>query len=430
MPFLALGVEHRTAPLDVREAAAMDGEGVTSALGALLSDPAIDEIAILSTCNRTELYLYTSEPPAASTAAASFLAKRNPEMQPHLQTWTDMEAAEHLFRVASGLESQAVGERQILAQVRMALGLAERAGAIGPNLHALFRSAIACARQARAGTALGRVDTSIGREAVDAAQRALGAWHDRAALVIGGGEVSRLVAGELRHRGIGRLYLANRTESVAVELARRFRGTPARLDSVASLLPQMDLVISATGAPHFVLAAEDFPAALAGRAAPLEVIDLAVPRDIDPEAGALPGVHLQDLDDLLPEGLAEHWRDDVRAMEAVIAAEVNEFQTWYLTRRVAPVIASLRAHVEAVSEQELRRISPQLAGLDARERAAVESLTNRLIDKMFHHLVLRLRLAAQADPKLVEAAEFFFLHGEGGLFEHQAVQERAGSRES
>jgi glutamyl-tRNA reductase len=331
--------------------------------------------------------------------------------------------------VASGLESQAVGEHQILAQVREALALAEAAGAIGPNLHALFRSAIACARQARAGTALGRLDTSIGREAVEAAERELGSLRDRAALVIGGGEVSRLVAAELRHRGIGRLFLANRTESVAVDLAERFRGTPARLETVPQLLPHVDVVVSATGAPHFVLTAEAFPAALAQRAVPLEVFDLAVPRDIDSEARTLPGVHLQDLDDLLPEGLSEHWREDVRAMEATIAAEVKEFQTWYLTRRVVPVIASLRQHVEAVSEQELRRIAPQLSGLNPRERAAVESLTNRLIDKMFHHLVLRLRLAAQADPKLVEAAEFFFLHGEGGLFEHQAARERAESRE-
>jgi glutamyl-tRNA reductase len=156
------------------------------------------------------------------------------------------------------------------------------------------------------------------------------------------------------------------------------------------------------------------------RAEPLHIFDLAIPRDVDPAVGLLLGVVLHDLEALLPAGLLDHWESDVRAMENIIAAEVQEFIAWTLTRRIVPVIASLRSHVEAVSEQELRRIAPRLTGLTERQHAAVESLTNRLIDKMFHHLVVRLRLAAQTDPKLVEAAEFFFLHGEGGLFEHAA----------
>jgi glutamyl-tRNA reductase len=136
-------------------------------------------------------------------------------------------------------------------------------------------------------------------------------------------------------------------------------------------------------------------------------------------------VTLHDLDDLLPTTVGETWNEDVRLIESVIAAEVQEFTAWYHTRRVAPVIASLRSHVEAVQRQELKRIAPQIKDLTDRERAAVESMGQRLVDKMFHHLVLRLRLAAQTDPALVDAAEFFFLHGEGGLFEHAAEAERA-----
>jgi glutamyl-tRNA reductase len=426
MSFLAVGVEHRTAPLAVREAAAMDADAASLAARELLAIPAIDEVVVLSTCNRTELYLVTADTTAtaAAAAASACLSARRGDLREHLQTWREMGVAERLFRVASGLESQALGELQILAQVRGALAIAESAGSVGPNLHSLFRSAIACARQARAGTALGRVQTSIGLEAVRVAERALASLQGRTALVIGGGEISRLVAGELRRRGIGGMFIANRTQSVAVELASRLQSTPARLDDIPRLLPHVDLVISATGAHHFVLAAEDVPDEVTRRSTPLEVIDLAVPRDIDPAAGEMPGVNLRDLDDLLPDRLGELWRDDIAAMEAVIAAEVKEFESWYLTRRVVPVIASLRAHVEAVSEQELRRVAPQLAGLSERERAAVESLTGRLIDKMFHHLVVRLRLAAQSDPKLVEAAEFFFLHGEGGLFEHAAADSK------
>src|SRR5947209_2130771 len=162
MSFLALGVEHRTSPLAVREAAAMDAGGIAEAAATLLTAPAIDEIAILSTCNRTELYLFAETAAGAVDAAAGVLIARDRSIASHLQTWHEMEAVEHLFRVASGLESQAVGERQILAQVRAALAIAERTGTIGPNLHSLFRSAISCARQARAGTALGQVQTSIG----------------------------------------------------------------------------------------------------------------------------------------------------------------------------------------------------------------------------------------------------------------------------
>jgi glutamyl-tRNA reductase len=152
-----------------------------------------------------------------------------------------------------------------------------------------------------------------------------------------------------------------------------------------------------------------------------------MPRDVDPLIGGLPGVVLHDLDSLLPTGLEHHMQADVAAVEAIVAAELHDFNAWYLTRRVVPVIANLRSHVEAVSEEELRRVAPQLAGLSEREWAAVESLTGRLVDKMFHHLVVRLKLAAQTDPKLVEAAEFFFLHGEGSLFDHAADRERDGS---
>jgi glutamyl-tRNA reductase len=376
--------------------------------------------------------MFAANPDGAAAAATRLLADRAVAAHSYVRSWHEMETVEHLFRVASGLESQAVGEQQILGQVRAAFAIAERAGTVGPNLHSLFRSAISCARQARAGTALGRLHTSVGAEAVQTAERLLGDLGGRSVLIVGGGEVSRLVAEIMRRRGAGALFIANRTESVAVELADRFRATPVRLDDLPQLLPRVDLIISATSAPHYVLAAEDVPA-MPERAVPLLILDLAVPRDIDPEIGALPGMHLLDLDDLLPDGLDDLWQDDLRAMEGVIGSEVKEFETWYLTRRVAPVIASLRAHVEAVSEQELRRVAPQLAGLTERERAAVESLTGRLIDKMFHHLVIRLRLAAQSDPKLVEAAEFFFLHGEGGLFEHAAharTEEQIGAQGS
>lgn len=422
MPFLALGVEHKTSPLAVRETVAMDSDAIARASAVLGAHAAIDEVAILSTCNRTEIYLFSPEVAKASATGAAFLAAVDERIAPHLQTWEEMDVVEHLFRVACGLESQVLGEPQILAQVRETLETGQSLKTVGPNLHSLFRSAISCARQARAGAALGRVRGSLGSEAVRAAEESLQTLDGKSVLLIGGGEIVRLVADDLRRRQVGCLFIANRTESIAVDLAKRYHATPARLSGLSRLIPHVDLIISATSAPHFVLTAEDVPDGLQTRSEPVQVFDLAIPRDIDPAVGGMPGIALHDLDDLLPDGLEEHWRDDIRAMEGVIGAEVKEFTAWYLTRRVVPVIANLRSHVEAVSEQELQRVAPQLSNLTDRERAAVESLTQRLIDKMFHHLVVRLRLAAQSDPKLVDAAEFFFLHGDGGLFEHAAEQ--------
>jgi glutamyl-tRNA reductase len=426
MPFLAVGVEHRTAPLDVRERLALDTTGAAFAQTTLAVDPRIDEVAVLSTCNRTELYLFVEALEEAAEVARAYLTRSDPSLREYVQTWREMDAVEHLFRVASGLESQIPGEAQIVSQVSGALELGQASGTVGPNLHALFRSSVSCARQARAGTALGRVSSSVGAEAVRMAESTLGSLEGRSVLVIGGGEVSRLVADQLRQRHVGALYIANRTASVAVELATQVGGTPAQLSDIERLAPLVDLIFSATTSGEYMLTPENLPGTgPRAKENALHVFDLAVPRDVDPSVGDLPGVTLHDLDDLLPTTVGETWNEDVRLIESVIAAEVQEFTAWYHTRRVAPVIASLRSHVEAVQRQELKRIAPQIKDLTDRERAAVESMGQRLVDKMFHHLVLRLRLAAQTDPALVDAAEFFFLHGEGGLFEHAAEAERA-----
>jgi len=399
----------------------MDEEAIARATRKLTGTDNIAEAAILSTCNRTEIYLYADDAGIAVESARGEL-----DADDHWRQWNDMEAAEHLFRVASGLESQVLGEAQILRQVSDALDTAQGLGVVGPNLHSLFRSAISCARQARSGTALGRVKSSLGSEAVRAARQAVGNLEKKAVLLIGGGEVARLVADELAHVSLSALYVANRTASGAQDIAGSRGATAVSLEDVRRLIPGVDVVITATSAAQFVLTAED----VSPRDHPLHIFDLALPRDVDPSVSILPQVTVHDLDSLLPDGgLEGYWQGDVVAMEAVIAAEVHEFMTWNLTRRVAPVIASLRSHVEAVQRQEMKRVAPRLKDLTDRERAAVESLTSRLIDKMFHHLVVRLRLAAQTDPALVDAAEFFFLHGEGGLFEHAAQMEMRAQQE-
>jgi len=250
MPFLAVGVEHKTSPLVVRESVALNDEELALAAGDLARNPAIDEVAILSTCNRTEVYVFGDDIPGIAAAIRAYLTARDERLAGYLQTWEETAAVEHLFRVASGLESQILGEPQVLSQVREALETGQRLETIGPNLHSLFRAAISCAKQARAGTALGRVNTSIGAEAVREAEEALGTLEGRSALLIGSGEIGRLVAEELRAGGVRSLYIANRTESIAVDLAAQYGGTPARFVDIPRIIPRVDIVISCTSAHH------------------------------------------------------------------------------------------------------------------------------------------------------------------------------------
>lgn len=419
MPFLVLGVDHTTAPLSVRERLSLDERNIRPA--DLPSTSPVLESATLATCNRVEVYAVADNLEAAEPVVRQWLTGGDETLAPYVRVWRDLAAAEHLFRVAAGLESQVPGEVEILTQIREALAAAQSDGTVGPELHALFRAAISCGRRARAGTALGRLDRSFAVEAVGAAERALGGLSGRSALVVGGGSIARVAAKEFGSRGLANLWIANRTAAVARRLAEETGGVAARLDDIAQIVPRVDVVVSATGASSYVIT----PDQLADRAeAPLLVFDLALPRDVDPAVGRLPAVDLTDLDALVPDEPAERWAGDIRTMEATIAAELHEFKAWTLTRRAAPVIAALRRHVEAVSAGELDRVAPRLAGLSESEWDAVTTLTNRLIDKMFHHLVLRLRLAAQTDASLIEAAEFLFLHGEGGLFEDASRGER------
>ncbi|MGH2447431.1 MAG: glutamyl-tRNA reductase [Chloroflexota bacterium] len=411
MPFLTIGVEHSATPLDIREQIGSHVRDATAVPNGLLDIAGVEEAALLDTCNRVEVYLVVEDVEQALAVVSECLVPG--ELRRHLHSWTELGTVDHLFRVAAGLESQVLGEHQIMAQVRESLETARKLESVGPNLQALFQAAVRCGKRVRAGVSLGRMDDSLPRTAVENAETALGQLSHKSALLIGGGRVIGLAAEALRERGIGRFWIANRTTTRAEELAGRFGGIAARLSDIPQLAGSVDLIMSATGARGYVLTAEDVPV----RSDELLIYDLAVPRDVDPLVGRRDQVMLHDLGDLLPESDQDS-QADIRQAEAMIAAELAEFHAWYLTRRVVPVIANLRSHVEEVQRQELERVAPRLTGLTDSERATVESLTSRLIDKMFHHLVTRLRLAAQTDPRLVEAAEFFFLHGEGGLFPH------------
>jgi glutamyl-tRNA reductase len=368
LPELALvGVSHHTAPLEVRERVAVPPEVAAELARSLAGDEG--EAVCLSTCNRTELYV------AGPGAEERALAALEPEVGELLYRRRDDEAAVHLFRVAAGLDSLVRGEAEILGQVRTAYAL----GAPGPLLDRLFREALRVGRKVRAQT--GEATASVASAAVVLAERVLGDLSGRHALVLGGGAVGRPVARSLASRGADVSAVRGRQTATAERLARE--------------LERADIVVSSTSSAGLVLSREQVERALALRdRQPLLLIDLGVPRDLDPAIADLSYAFLYDLDDL-DEAVAGGLSGDAAARaEAIVAEEAERFRAWQASRGVVPAIASLRARAEAIREGELARASSRLARLSEDERRAVEALTAQIVNKLLHEPTVRLKEAA------------------------------------
>lgn len=476
-----LGLDHETTSAEARGRLSFADERLRSALDALIADEVIDEVVILSTCNRTELYLATQEWSTAETHARRFLAhiyrreasqdarahvialpamtsvaERDtllgavnelpmnrdalaemtasdialdapslpPEIANALYTETGVEAARRLFRVAAGLLSMVVGEAQILGQVREALTAAEAAHTVGDELRALFTGAIKAGKRARSETELGRADASVAALAAQVAAEALGGLRGKHALLIGAGRTNQLCAQLLRAEGVDRLTVANRTVETAATLAGDIGATPIALAEVGDALADVDLVISATAAPYIVLAAADVARGLALRPAratsatptPLVILDLAVPPDVEATVGALPNVRLYTLDALramtlmtprtrgdvtdgatpTPASLAPRAQEVAHA-ERIVEVALREYLRSRTMRLAVPGIAALRAHVDSSEQAERARALAQLPDLTEAERAIITRFGERLVDKMFHHLVARIRSLAEYD---------------------------------
>jgi glutamyl-tRNA reductase len=327
------------------------------------------------------------------------------ELASALYQSVDSDAIRHLFRVAAGLESMVMGEAQILGQVKDALSAAERAGAVSDELRAVFVAAIKAGKRVRAETEIGRADVSVAGLAVRVARERLGGLAGRSALVIGAGKTSQLSAQLLRAEGIETLVLANRSLNIAEDLARETGGQAVALDAVGEILGQADLVISATAAPHPILSAATIAASREGNGSPLLLIDLAVPADIEGAAVALPGVSLLSLDALraldvavVPEAESTPIAEAVMLQaETILGEALFEYQRGQNLRQMVPSIAALRQHVDRSEQAELARALGQLARLSPEERAVIERFGQRLVDKMFHHLVSRIRSLAEYD---------------------------------
>jgi glutamyl-tRNA reductase len=390
-PVRAVGVSHRNAPLEVRERLFLaEGDAITLAkeLGAV----------VLSTCNRTEVYSIGGD---SERARGELERLSGLDLDGVLASWEGDEAVEHLFRVAAGLDSLVPGEAQILGQVRLAYESALTAGATGPVLNRLFEDALHAGKRVRTEAKLAEMPESVAASAVDLAEKALGGLDGKRALLFGAGRMSELSARDLHGRGV-EVVVSSRTLESAQELAERVGGRAAPFDAVAVELTGADLVISATRCPYPILHAE----AVQPRERPLVLVDIAVPRDLDPEIGNVEGCTLFDID-ALGEGLVGR-EEDVLEAERIVAEEAERFAEWCRSRGAVPAIAALRRHAEEIRSEELARAEPRLAELSEKERRAVETLTAQIVNKLLHAPTVRAKEAGSEPLR-----ELFPLRDEG-----------------
>lgn len=398
----------------------MSPERSLAALRELTDSRRAREAVVVSTCNRTELYLETERVLVDPTPfGARFLTEQAGLLgaldATFFYTRQGRDAVEHLFRVVSSLDSMIIGEAQIQGQVKAAYELAVRAEPrpVGPVLARLFESSLAVGGRVRHETALGTGAASIPSAAVALAKKIFGTLKGRRAVVIGAGEMSALALECLAAEGVAGLVVANRTEARARELAARFGGRSASVDELPALLREAEIVATATSAPHPVLTRAMLEKIHPdGPRKPLLIVDIALPRDVEPEVGAIPNVFLYDIDDMqqVVEGTLEKRRSEVAVAQRIIGEGVGDFWRWYRSRSAVPVIRALRGRAEDIRRAETERALRSLAHLPEEDRTRVEVLTRQLMNKMLHAPTARLRDAAgeQPDAEVLEAARYLF----------------------
>ncbi len=401
MSLIVVGLNHHTVPVELLERVSVPSGKLSKALHDLSSREHLAEVVVLSTCNRTEVYARCTLFHPAVQDVREFLAEHSgtdpTEFDDHLYTYYDDSAVAHLFGVAAGVDSMIVGEGEILGQVRDAWSLAEAEHATGPLLSRVFRHAVEVGKRARTETEIGRHAVSISSAAVAMAQQRVSSLRRSSVLVLGAGEVGEGMAVALGAAGVADLVVANRTRTRAARLARRVGGRAIALDEIADALVRADVLLTCTGAGSVILQRDDIEAVVEAREGrPLLIIDVAVPRDVDPGAAQIHGVNLLDIDDLRrhADESREQRQHEVAQVRLIIAEELERQRVEHSAREVAPLISALRERAETVRTGELDRFRAKLDGLDPAARQVVEALTEGIVNKLLHEPTVQVKQAA------------------------------------
>ena len=411
MTLALIGVNHKTAPIAVREKVAIRKEEMAETLRALAARPGVTECMIVSTCNRVEILAAVEGP---EVSLCGFLAECSGldagELNEHLFEYRDKEAVSHLFRMAASLDSMVVGEPQILGQVKEAFAAAREAGTVAGQLGHLLQSAFAAAKKARSETGIGANSVSIASVAVDMARKIFGSLEGRTVFLVGAGKMTVLAARHLVQQGAGKILVCNRTQERAERIAEEFDGKVVPFEQLYEAASEADIVISSTGAPEAIFRREHGQAFLHKRRnRPMFFIDIAVPRDVDPKMNDLDGIFVYDIDDL-QQVAASHMEQRSRQAvdaESLIAAEVERFHQRQRTVNVAPAIVALQKRAEEIRQGEMARMSAKLGTLTAEQKAVVEALTKGLVNKFLHPPMQALKQAAREgdEVRLVTVCE-------------------------
>ncbi len=400
MPLVCIGLSHHTAPVEVRERHAFPAAKMTEALIALRDYEAVREAAMLQTCGRLEIYADVADYASGVHQLKSFLGNFRhgdvADMESYLYTMLGADAMEHLFRVSTGLDSMLIGEAEILGQVKEAYIQAQRAGSVGKTLHTLFRQALEAGKTARTQTAISGSSTSIATAAVAKARAHLGDLHGRSVLVIGTGKMGSIAARRLKAEGAGEIVLLNRSHERARAVAAELGGL-ARAGEMPGLIEALkaaDVVVTSTGASHFVLDPGNVGEAMAARPdRPLFIVDIAVPRDVDPATAAILGVGLADVDalhDVVDDAL-ERRRAAIPMVEEIITEHSERFARWYASRVAVPVISSLVGKADEIRDSELERLFARCPELTDRERMLITGMSMTIVSKLLHGAITKLR---------------------------------------
>ncbi|WP_046228338.1 glutamyl-tRNA reductase [Paenibacillus dauci] len=413
MHIIVVGLNYRTAPVEVRERFAIADEELPEALRQLKDTKSVLEGTIVATCNRTEIYVVLDRLHMCGHFIRGFMEQwfgiSRQEFTQHLYIYEDEQAIDHLFRVTCGLDSMVLGETQILGQVKRSFQLAQENKATGTWFNMLFKQAVTLGKRAHAETMIGESAVSVSYAAVELGKRIFGAFHNKVIMILGAGKMSELTVKHLYANGAAEVIVANRTLGRAQELANKFNGTPCTMDEAVQRLHEVDILISSTGAQGYVLDPGMIRESMKQRKSrPLFMIDIAVPRDLDPAIGEISNVFLYDIDDL--EGIVESnmamRRAEAIKIERMIREEMEVFQQWLKTLGVRPVIRALQERGARIHEETLESLFNKLPELDERQRKVISRLTKSIVNQMNHEPINRVKEMA-AEKNGAETVELF-----------------------